>query len=223
MSTPKQIAANRRNAKKSTGPKSEEGKSRARQNAFRHGLTAETVVTVFEDAEEYARFEETVMADFDPQTAVEAQLVLRVASLLWRLRRALAIESGLFQIQGRALRARPQQKHKTRNDPLQPFRSLLDQHHTKKAAAEALDTDVMSVHSVEPSSVDPTLCFLRIINLDNEGLERIGRYETRLWRQLAQTLYVLDAVQRQRRGPPMAPRKQTLWQVARPIRSVDHC
>ena len=223
MSTEKQVAANRRNAKKSTGPKSEEGKSRARQNAFRHGLTAETVVTVFEDAETYARFEETVTADFDPQTAVEAQLVLRVASVIWRLRRALAIESGLFQIRGRALRARPQQKHKTRTDPLQPFRSLLDQCHVKNAAKAALDPDVTPDQSMEPSSVDPTLCFLRITNLDKEVLERIGRYETRLWRQLAQTLYVLDAIQRQRRGSPMAPRKQTLWQIGRPIRSVDHC
>ena len=71
MATDKQIAANRRNAMKSTGPKTEEGKLRARQNAFRHGLTAETVVTALENADDYARFEERITADLthNPQSS----------------------------------------------------------------------------------------------------------------------------------------------------------
>jgi hypothetical protein len=42
-----------------------------------------------------------VTADYDAQSAVERELVLRLASLLWRLRRAAAIESGLFKIQAK--------------------------------------------------------------------------------------------------------------------------
>jgi hypothetical protein len=68
------------------------------QNAVRHGLTAETVIDALEDAEDYTAFEMAVTADYDAQSAVERELVLRLASLLWRLRRATAIESDLFKI-----------------------------------------------------------------------------------------------------------------------------
>jgi hypothetical protein len=87
MTSFKQIEANRRNARLSTGPVTDEGKRRSRQNAGRHGLTAETVIDALEDAEDYAAFEMAVTADYDAQTAVERELVLRLASLLWRLRR----------------------------------------------------------------------------------------------------------------------------------------
>jgi hypothetical protein len=63
MSSFQQIEANRRNARLSTGPVTEEGKSRSRQNAVRHGLTAETVIDALEDAKDYAAFEMAVTAD----------------------------------------------------------------------------------------------------------------------------------------------------------------
>jgi hypothetical protein len=86
MTSIRQIEANRRNARKSTGPLTEEGKQRSRCNAVRHGLTAETVIGALEDAEDYKAFEATIIADYDAQSAVERELVLRLASLLWRLR-----------------------------------------------------------------------------------------------------------------------------------------
>lgn len=95
MTSLKQIEANRRNALKSIGPKTEAGKQRSRSNAVRHGLTAETVIAVLEDAQDYKAFEASVTADYDAQSAVERDLVLRLASLLWRLRRATAVETGL--------------------------------------------------------------------------------------------------------------------------------
>ena len=99
MTSFKQIEANRRNARKSAGPITQEGKQRARCNAVRHGLTAETVINALEDAEDYKAFEATVIADYNAQSAVEREFVLRFASLLWRFRRATAIETGLFEIQ----------------------------------------------------------------------------------------------------------------------------
>jgi hypothetical protein len=53
MTSFRQIEANRRNALRSTGPKTGEGKQRASQNAVRHGLTAETVIIPLEDADDY--------------------------------------------------------------------------------------------------------------------------------------------------------------------------
>ena len=62
-----------------------------------HGLTAETVITTLEDAEHYQAFEATVTSDYDPESAGERELVLRLASILWRLRRASGIERALFE------------------------------------------------------------------------------------------------------------------------------
>src|SRR5204863_4873160 len=103
MTSYKQIEANRRNARRSTGPITAEGKLRSRQNAVRHGLTAETVIGALEDAEDYKAFEAAVIADYDAQSAVERELVLRLASLLWRIRRATTMETGLIQIQAKQL------------------------------------------------------------------------------------------------------------------------
>src|SRR3954468_10916846 len=103
MTMYRQIEANRRNARHSTGPITEQGKLRSRQNAVRHGLTAETVIGALEDAEDYRAFEAAVIADYDAQSTVERELVLRLASLLWRIRRATIMETGLFEIQARHL------------------------------------------------------------------------------------------------------------------------
>src|SRR5215813_11055804 len=104
MTTSQQIEANRRNAQRSTGPRTESGKQSSRCNAVRHGLTAETVIGALEDAEDYKAFEAAIIADYDAQSAVERELVLRLASILWRLRRATTMESGLFEIQAESLR-----------------------------------------------------------------------------------------------------------------------
>src|SRR5437773_7831125 len=104
MTSYRQIEANRRNALKSTGPKTEAGKQTSRRNAVRHGLTAETLIGALEDADDYKSFEAAITADYDAQSAVERELVLRLASLLWRLRRATTMETGLFEIQAEHLR-----------------------------------------------------------------------------------------------------------------------
>jgi hypothetical protein len=96
MTSLRQIQANRRNALKSTGPTTPEGKQRSRCNAMRHGLTAETVVAILENSEDYEAFEAAVISDYDAETAVERELVLRLASVLWRLRRATGIETAIF-------------------------------------------------------------------------------------------------------------------------------
>jgi hypothetical protein len=106
MTSLKQIQANRRNALRSTGPATAEGKLRSRCNAVRHGLTAETVICTLEDDAEYQAFELAVTSGYDARSAVERELVLRLASLLWRLRRATGIET----------RSRPRRRGTTRRN-----------------------------------------------------------------------------------------------------------
>jgi hypothetical protein len=106
MTSFRQIEANRRNGLRSTGPKTEEGKRQSRRSALRHGLTAETVIDGLEDSEDYRAFEAAVIADYEARTAVERELVLRLASLLWRLRRIISIETDLLKIHSDIVRER---------------------------------------------------------------------------------------------------------------------
>jgi hypothetical protein len=105
MTSLRQLEANRHNALKSTGPKSEEEKQRSRRNALRHGFTAETVIDPLESRDEYLAFEAAILTEYLPQTPVEQELVRRLASLFWRLRRATSIETGLLRMQNEILQA----------------------------------------------------------------------------------------------------------------------
>jgi hypothetical protein len=96
MATQLQIAANRRNALRSTGPRTVRGKSISRINALKHGLSAEPVVLFDEEVTEFERFFRKWMGACKPQGFVERQLVERIAICAWRLRRVYRIETGLF-------------------------------------------------------------------------------------------------------------------------------
>jgi hypothetical protein len=124
MTSFRQIEANRRDAIRSTGPNTAEGKHRSRANALRHGLCAEIVIEIVEDVEDYRALEAAVIADYDAQTAVERELVLRLASLLWRLRRATAIETDLLRIQAEILQDRRDQTHQSEREQAISFRVI---------------------------------------------------------------------------------------------------
>ena len=81
---------------------------RSRRRAWRDGLCEQTVVANFEDVRAYRAFERVLIGSADPRSVIELELVHRLASLLWRLRRAGAIETGLVELQGELLPARRQ-------------------------------------------------------------------------------------------------------------------
>ena len=198
MSSFRQIEANRRNAQFSTGPVTEEGKRRSRQNAVRHGLTAETVIDALEDAEDYAAFEMAVAADYDAQSAVERELVLRLASLLWRLRRATAIESGLFRIQAQHLLQfrRRRQVHRDRQTIIDELYGTADTSGDdlrldQTDVARGVDARAPSPDALADQTDDLTHAFVRLSNLPTYPLDRLSRYEATLWRQACQVLFTL--------------------------------
>ena len=203
MTSFRQIEANRRNARLSTGPTTEEGKRKSRRNAVRRGLTAETVIDALEDADDYAAFELAVTSDYDAHTAVERELVLRLASLLWRLRRATAIESGLFRIQAQHLLQfrRRRQAHQERQKIIDNIYTLTlaageharqpgNEHSAFSESDSLTDTDFVDQKD------DLTRAFVRLSNLPTYPLDRLSRYEANLWRQACQTLFTLQRLNR---------------------------
>jgi hypothetical protein len=206
MTSFRQIEANRRNAQLSTGPVTEEGKRGSRRNAVRHGLTAETVIDALEDAEDYAAFELAVTADYNAQSAVERELVLRLASLLWRLRRATAIESGLFKFQARHLlqfrqSRRAHQKRQQIIDSMYGISAATEtdtQKHKDEHLSEGFGSGSESaVVSASPFD-DVTQSFIRLTNLPTCPLDRLSRYEGTLWRQAGQILFALQCLDRRK-------------------------
>ena len=202
MTSYRQIEANRRNALKSTGPRSEQGKQASRCNAVRHGLTAETVIGALEDAEDYKAFEAAIAADYDAQSAVERELVLRLASLLWRLRRATTIETGLFEIQADHL-SNFRKAHQISPTSREIVYALFEANSDRQAASHGVAnarpaSGLTSAQGQVAPDVQLARCFLRLCNLPNYALDRLSRYEATLWRQAGQILYALDNLDRRK-------------------------
>ena len=205
MTSVKQFKANRRNALRSTGPKTDAGRQASRCNAVRHGLTAETMIGALEDAEDYKAFEAAITADYDAQSAVERELVLRLASLLWRLRRATTIETGLFEIQADHL-SDFRKTHQISSASREIVYALFNSNSGRQAASHSIaNTTELSPASKLTSArgqVAPNdelaLCYLRLCNLSNYALDRLSRYEAALWRQAGQILFALDNLDRRK-------------------------
>jgi hypothetical protein len=202
MTSFRQIEANRRNAVKCTGPNTEEGKHRSRQNAVRHGLCAETVVEIVEDIDDYRGFEAAIIADYDARTAVERELVLRLASLLWRLRRATAIGTDLMRIQAEILRDRRQARSVdwSKNPAPPPILAAIGdmQGNDNERDPWRADRTGHQDDASQPLNLarQLTFCFQRLANLDNGVFERLGRYEATIARQVMKMLYLLQPVRR---------------------------
>ncbi|MBN2131170.1 MAG: hypothetical protein JW741_16845 [Sedimentisphaerales bacterium] len=96
MATQAQVQANRLNAQKSTGPRTDEGKAIASQNAVKHGLCAETAVIAGEDVGEFEFYRDELLGELTPAGAVESMVAERVVSLSWRLRRAERAQNEAF-------------------------------------------------------------------------------------------------------------------------------
>ena len=112
-----QIRANRNNAKKSTGPRTEEGKTRVAKNALKHGLLARDTVLPGEDPAEFDSRLSALEADIQPANSLEFELVRQIADAQWRMRRLTRLETGFL-----AAAVDDQRRHleKRRPDELRP-------------------------------------------------------------------------------------------------------
>jgi hypothetical protein len=170
--SPEKLQANRRNAQLSTGPKTEQGKSRSRRNALKHGiLSSALLINEGEGAEDRAEFDELLGGlhrDLAPAGTLEEMLVERIAVCWWRQKRALRCESGLV-------------RRSYVPDPGHAFREVV----SRMGCAPNLQREAIKDHLSLP--------------LGSE-LDRILRYETTVQRQLVYALNQLERLQRARKG-----------------------
>ena len=184
-----------------------QSKRRRSRRAWRDGLADQTVIKTLENVRSYRAFERSLIGNIDPRSVIELALIHRLTSLLWRLHRASAIETGLFEIQGALLSAR--QQGRTRGPGESPTLQTYIQANGGKIAPgsngrddpPASDQERLSTSTRPPRapcSKSRTIaqCFLRLSNVDPTLLDRVGSYEARLWRQAAQTIWTLDAMSR---------------------------
>jgi len=93
MATQAQIIANRRNAQKSTGPRTPQGKAAVSQNALKHGLSARQNVICSEKQAEFDLHRRRFLDELNPTTPMESMLAERIVSLSWRLKRIVNIQN----------------------------------------------------------------------------------------------------------------------------------
>jgi hypothetical protein len=191
---------------------------RSRRRAWRDGLADQTVVKTLEDARSYRAFERALIGSVDPRSVIEVALAHRLASLLWRLHRASAIETGLFEIQGELLSARPQDLSRgpsqaatfpTATGAKGPGSNGRDDRPISNQD-NSLSITMRAAPGRWSKSRTIAQCFLRLSNLDPTLLDRVGSYETRLWRQAAQTIWTLEEIRR----PPPAPTRRRFRKLA---------
>ena len=157
-------------------------------------------------------------AGFDAETAVERELILRVASLLWRLRRATSIETGLFQVGSTdGAWQRPTQGSVVRIVRLPSSPLSNRQEGTRREEAQDILGDSGpngSTHAINRQLL-LTERFMALADA-NGAFERINRYQLTLWRQLRQVLLAIKGLSRyssrqQFRAPRYAPRDAALF------------
>ena len=96
MATEKQIEANRRNAQKSTGPRTNSGKALAGRNSRKHGAYEREPLLPGENSHNLDTLVEAYKQQFQPQNPIESYLVFQLAAIQYRLRRAMRLESSIF-------------------------------------------------------------------------------------------------------------------------------
>lgn len=171
------IEANRRNAQKSTGPKTQAGKDKSKLNAIKHGLVAQaTVIPVGEAKEsddEFTQLLDRVMTEFEPQGFIEEMLTERIAICYWRLRRAAYAEVGEIR---QTLETSEGQAYE---DDLSRFycaRAKCEQFDSRIENVEELLSTVVGIEFVIDHVEAAQKKFDKKGLLDDETLEKLSKY-----------------------------------------------
>jgi hypothetical protein len=206
MSSDKQIEANKRNAQKSTGPRTPAGKARVAVNPLKHGLTARAVVLQDEDPEKFESFRTDLFADLEPVGALEGVLAERIVIVLWRLRRvpifeALLHRRGWQELIMEKAAAESRGYERTITD------IMLAEAETMEVAAadrEAHDHAKKRLESARAALDEPPLNVARILDTYAGPLMNLWKREVALSRSFERTLHEFQRLRAARRGEQVA-------------------
>ncbi|MBF8305242.1 MAG: hypothetical protein HW398_430 [Acidobacteria bacterium] len=180
----RKMKANRRNALRSTGPRTPAGKNVARWNALKHGLLAREIVVAAgpgqENAAEFRFLLEQLRCDLRPVGALEEILVEKIAACYWRLRRLLHSETG--EVRKGLLRAVDKAASQQR------IRKMVGREMTEEEEDACIETEQDCRHVPEIEVADKLL-----------------RYEMTLERGLYRALHLLERIQSRRKGEAVPP------------------
>jgi hypothetical protein len=204
VTSERQIAANRANALRSTGPKTPEGKAVVRHNAMRHGLLARDVVLPEEDLDAFEDLLNQVRAELSPVGRIEELLVDRIVNIMWRLGRSARMETALFdwrvrELQVSRLAAQVRSHESTLADFSFPSHITDKVAHTEATEALALAKDERDRDEV---------LLGRAVDADakeSDALGKLARYERSLERSLFRNLDELRQRQDRRRNRSSPP------------------
>jgi len=188
MATEKQIAANRRNAAKSTGPKSEAGKEIARMNAAKHGMQAKHVVLPGEDPREFEALVRGLEEHLLPVGPLETSLVARIADCTWCLQRARLIEAAMMRREHHKLKsARAKGDMKRASDTMRWVQNVFDYEGGDEEEQESV-SDRHNLSAEEAKDLE------RRYDEAEETYQRANETHEEAEEQLANTSDVLDLV-----------------------------
>ncbi len=200
MTTQKQIGANRRNSRRSTGPKTRTGKAESKMNAMTHGLLAADLVVRDEDPVEFAQVLENLVDELQPQGPLEVQLVERVAACMWRLRRLYRIEAGIFTYESLTIELdRAQKEARSYVEIKDAFElvSLTEGHvhiTDEERHGQATARAEKAARLLEEESLALGVAFKQ--DAKNAGaISKLSRYEAAIERSLYRALHELQRVQ----------------------------
>ena len=207
MTSDKQTKANQRNALKSTGPKTPEGRAAIRLNARTHGLLSQEVLLHGEDEDALKELGESLRAELQPVGELENLLVDRIVATHWRLRRLGRVEAGIFtwQLYGELLeRAQGEAKTYEKN-LLEDIIAIQDTTITdEQKHQEALfkAKEMKAKQDAETATLGRT--FIRDADKAN-AFSKLSRYETTIERSLYKALHELQRLQAARHNQGSVP------------------
>ncbi len=194
MTSLRKIEANRRNALKSTGPRTVEGKAIVARNAMTHGLRAQHVLIEGESEEEFEQFREAMVAYYEPVGVLEESLVGKIVVGFWRSWRARRIENEIMFCLG-------EEPAGSKAGQL-PFRMVITK--TYEGGRHEVEEVGGPMPEDEPERVEPrrrrTLGEAVIAGLEGNGiLNKFIRYEAHIDRMLSRSVRDLERVQEKRK------------------------
>ena len=210
----KQVQANRRNALKSTGPKTSQGKAAVRRNARTHGLRSQEILLPGEDGEALKELDESLRAELQPVGELENLLVDGIVAAYWRLRRLRRVEAGIFawelygELAERAQGEAETYERSSLNDFIEneygPSTRITDEQKHQEALSKA--REMKAKQDAETATLGRT--FIRDADQAN-AFSKLSRYETAISRSLYKALHELQRLQAARRTggdvlPPIA-------------------